>query len=164
MNAQWYALYTKGRHEKFIHGELAKRRIDSFLPTRKIKRRWSDRTVIMEEPLFKSYLFVLTEAKGMTDVLKTKGAVKFVSVQGRPVAVDERVIMSLKSLVSQELALDPFPYLAVGDRVTVTSGIFKGVEGYVVRKDSAKCRLVVSIAAIMASISVEIDSCQVEKV
>ena len=164
MNSQWYALYTRGRHEKFIDGELCRRKIDCFAPTRKIKRRWSDRTVVVEEPLFKSYVFVHTDLEHISDVLRTKGAVKFVSSQGRPITVDERVIASLKTLVSQELALDPFPYLAVGDKITVTGGIFKGIEGYVLRKDQSKCRLVISIAAIMASISVEIDSCLVEKI
>jgi len=45
----WYALYTKSRHEKHINEELDKRNIESFLPLRKIKRRWSDRVKTIEE-------------------------------------------------------------------------------------------------------------------
>jgi len=164
IDLKWYALYTKSRHEKFIDSELKKRRIESFLPLRNIKRRWSDRTVTIEEPLFKSYLFVKTGVLNSREVLKTKGAVKFVSAGAQPVPIQENVILSLRNAVQNNMALDPFPYLSQGDRVIVRSGIFKGIEGFILRKDDKKCRLVISIDALMASVSVEVDSCLVEKV
>ena len=161
---EWYALYTKGRHEKLIDRDLKRKNIESFLPLRKIKKRWSDRVMTVEEPLFKSYIFVKTDLAHTLNVLRIKGAVKFVSIQGSPVPVGEKIILSLKHLVSQDIRIDPFPYLGLGDRVSVCSGIFKGIEGYILRKDDQKCRLVISIDAMMASVSVEVDSCLVEKV
>lgn len=159
----WYALYTRSRHEKFIHAELEKRRIESLLPVRFIKRKWSDRTVTVEEPLFKSYLFVKGNILKFTDVLKTKGAVKFVSAGAYPIPIREAVIESLRTIIQPDIVLDPFPYLKTGNKVYVKSGIFKGIEGFVVRKNEKKCRLVISIDALMASVSVEIDACLVEK-
>ncbi len=164
MENHWYALYTKSRHEKLIDGELQKRRIECFLPLRRIKKRWSDRTVTVEEPLFKSYVFVKGAPQELREALKTKGAVKFISAASAPVPVRQAVIDALKNIVLQDLAVDPFPYLDVGARVGVQSGIFKGIEGHVVRKDSKRCRLVVSIDALKASISVEVDACLVENV
>jgi len=164
LSPRWYALYTRGRHEKSIDAELKKSRIESFLPLRKIKRRWSDRTVFIEEPLFKSYLFVKTDLLQISTVLRAQGAVRFVGSQGRPVVVEDDVITSLKTILLNEMNVDPFPYLAAGDRVYVRSGVFKGVEGYVVRKLDKKCRLIISITAIMASVSVEIDACLIEKI
>ena len=162
MDSQWYALYTKSRHEKLIDGELRKRRIESFLPLRRMKKRWSDRTVTVEEPLFKSYVFVKTDTTRAADVLKTPGAVQFVSAQTRPVPIREDVIAALKVLTEGDIALDPFPYLEVGRRVRVKSGVFKGIEGFVLRKDTRRCRLVISIDALKASISAEVDACLVE--
>ena len=161
---RWYALYTRSRHEKCIDLALQKQGVESYLPLRKIKRRWSDRTVAVEEPFFKSYLFVKTHWEKSADVLKTKGAVKFVSVQGRPLPVDEKVVDSIKNIFQSEIPVDPFPYLNVGERVFVRSGVFKDIEGFIIRKDSKKCRLVISIDALRASMSVEVDSCLVEKV
>lgn len=40
----WYALYTKSRHEKFVESELTNIGIEAFTPTLTIKKRWSDRT------------------------------------------------------------------------------------------------------------------------
>jgi transcription antitermination factor NusG len=161
---KWHALYTKGRHEKFVHSELLKRSIESFLPIRKIKRRWSDRTVSVEEPLFKSYVFVKIDEPHFLDALKVNGVLCFVRAGLRPVSVEEGVIGCLKRIVEEEIAMDPFPYLNTGDRIRVRGGLFQGVEGYVLRKDEKRCRLVISIDAIRASISVEVDSYLVEKV
>ena len=161
---QWYALYTKSRHEKFVRDEIQKRQIESFLPLRFMKRKWSDRMVIVEEPLFKSYLFVKTDFKSFSDVLKTKGAVAFVRSGDGPVPIRESVILSLRNIVQPDIVLDPFPYLKQGDRVYVKSGIFKGTEGFIIRKNDKKCRLVISIDALMTSISVEVDSCLVERI
>lgn len=161
---QWYALYTRSRHEKFIEAELGKRSIEAFLPTRKVKRRWSDRTVTIEEPLFKSYIFVKTDfMTNRLDVLKIKGAVKFVSAGVNPISVEDSVVDSLKRIIQFEIPIDPFPYLDKGDRVCVKSGPFAGTEGYIVQKDNKKCQLVISISAIKSSISVKIDSYLVEK-
>jgi len=162
--ANWFALYTKSRHEKSVQTELGKRSIESFLPMRTIKRRWSDRTVSVEEPLFKSYLFVKTDVFHKTDVLRSKGAVTFVNARGVPIPVEESVISALKGVMKTDIALDPFPYLEKGDRVYVKSGPFQGLEGFIVRKDDGKCRLVISVSAIKSSIAVEIDSALVEKV
>ncbi len=160
----WYALYTKSRHEKLIKRELDKRCIQSFLPTRKIRKNWSDRKITVEEPLFKSYLFVKTDYLKKNDVLKVKGAVTFIKAGTKPVPISEKTISTLRSIVHHEIAADPFPYLDKGDRVCINSGPFKGMEGYVARKDDKKCRVVVSIEAIKSSISIEVDSYLVEKI
>jgi len=164
MMISWYALYTKSRHEKSIAAELHKRRIEAFLPTRKIKKSWSDRTKTVEEPLFKSYLFVKTDYLRKRDVLKVNGAVTFVKAGIKPVTVGDETISSLKTIVRQEISADPFPYLDKGDRVHVNSGPFKGLEGYINRKNDKRCRVVISVSAIRSSISVELDSYLVEKI
>ena len=161
---KWHALYTKSRHEKFISAELQKKGIEAYLPLRRVQRRWSDRNVITEEPVFSSYIFVRSNPLISTEILKTKGAVKFVSAGHEPVVVSPAVIGSLRTIFTQNIQADPFPYLREGERVCVRSGVFKGVEGFIVRKDDKRCRVVISIDAIMSSISFEVDSCLVEKV
>jgi len=160
----WYALYTKSRYEKFINQELANRNIESFLPTRKIKRRWSDRLVTIEEPLFTSYIFVKTEPINRIAALRVKGAIKFVSAGLNPIPIEEDVILSLKNIVQNEISIDSFPYLDKGDRVCIKSGPFKGTEGFIILKNDKRCQLVISIAAIKSSVSIAIDSYLVEKV
>ena len=161
-NRHWCALYTRSRHEKSIAAELQKKSVEAFLPLQAIRRKWSDRTVTVEEPLFKSYLFVKTDFLGSREVLKTKGAVTFVNASGYPVPIQESVIGSLKAAVQSGVPLEPFPYIREGDRVYVRAGIFRGMEGFVIRKNDRKCRVVISIDALRASASLEVDAALVE--
>ena len=159
---KWYALYTRSRHEKFVDGELAKKGIETFLPLRKITRRWSDRRKIIEEPLFKGYLFVRAPFSGRWTVLNTKGAVRFVGPSADPLEVPERDLAAVRRFIEEEIPIDPFPYLKEGERVYVRSGPFKGAEGFILRKDK-HCRLVISLDMLMQSVSIQIDQACVEK-
>lgn len=159
---RWFALYTKSRHEKLLCGELTKKSIETFLPLRKITRRWSDRNKIIEEPLFKSYLFVRIPWRERWSVLNTAGAVRFVGPRmSDPLEVPERELASIKRFVENEIQIDPFPYLKAGDRVYIRSGPLKGAEGFIVRKGK-HCRLVISLDLLMQSVSVEVDEACVE--
>jgi transcription antitermination factor NusG len=64
----WYALYTKPRWEKKIHKLLQQKGIESYCPLNKVRRKWSDRIKVVEEPLFKSYIFVRVEESLKTEV------------------------------------------------------------------------------------------------
>lgn len=160
----WYALYTRSRHEKLVDRELHKKGISTFLPLRQITRNWSDRKKVITEPLFKGYLFVQTSLRDKTEVLKTVGAVSFVGSRGRePISVPEKEIAAIQAFIKEDIQIDPFPYLKEGARVYVRSGSFKGVEGFIVRKDR-HCRLVISLDLLMQSISIEIDQSCVEPI
>ena len=165
VNPGWFALYTKSRHEKIVSRELEKKHIETFLPIRRIERRWSDRNKIIEEPLFKGYLFVHMPWTARMDVLNTVGAVSFVGKRpDQPaVHVPEIQLENIKRFLNENIQVDPFPYLKEGQRVYVRSGTFKGTEGFVVRK-GRHCRLVISLDVLMQSISIEIDQACVEPV
>ena len=161
--SRWFALYTRSRHEKFVDDELTKKGLQTFLPLRKITRRWSDRRKIIEEPLFKGYLFVRAPFADRWAILNTKGVVRFVGPPSDPVEVPERELDAVRRFMNEEIPVDPFPYLKEGERVYVRSGPFKGVEGFILRKDK-HCRLVISLDMLMQSISIQIDQACVEKV
>ncbi len=160
---QWFALYTRSRHEKFLDSELKQKGIETFLPLRKITRRWSDRYQQIEEPLFKGYLFVRIPLMDRYQVLNTKGAVCLVGKGAEAVAVPERELDLVRRFIEEEIPVDPFPYLKEGERVYVRSGPFKGAEGFILRKDR-HCRLVISLDLLMQSISIEIDQANVEPI
>ena len=158
----WYALHARSRHEKLVNTELQKKGIETFLPLRKFKRHWSDRIKEIEEPLFKGYLFVRIPLKNRFNVLETRGSVRLVGFHW-PAPVPEKDLDAVRRFVDEEIAVDPYPYLTQGNRVYVRSGAFKGVEGFIVRKNR-ETRLVISLDLLFQSVSVEIDEALVEKV
>jgi len=160
--SDWYALYTRPRHEKQVLQELASKSIEAFLPTYKVRRRWSDRYKIVEEPLFKSYLFVKVDFdRRYHETLRPYGAVGFITFAGRPAQIPESEIDAIRRLVDSELAYDPHPYLKVGRRVRVCSGPLEGCEGILVRKKGL-ARLVLSVNLLQQSVSAELDADCVE--
>ena len=161
---RWFALYTRSRHEKLVHRELQKRGIETFLPLRRVTRHWSDRKKLIEEPLFKGYLFVHVPLVERWTILNTTGVVSFVGKKpSDPVPVPDEELATIRRFIDEHIQVDPFPYLKEGERVYVRSGLFKGAEGFVVRKDK-HCRLVISLDLLMQSISIEIDQACMEPV
>ena len=159
---RWYALYTRSRHEKIVDRELQKKGIETFLPLRQIMSQWSDRKKMIEQPLFSSYLFVKFPLKERWTILNTTGAVSLVGKSAAsPHEVPYTELQAIQKFVTEKIQIDPFPYLKEGQRVYVRTGPFKGVEGFIVRKDN-HCRLVVSLDLLMQSISIVIDQMNVE--
>jgi transcription elongation factor/antiterminator RfaH len=158
----WYAVYTRPRHEKHVLQELTEKRIEVFLPTYKVRRRWSDRYKIVDEPLFKNYLFVHVDYdRRYHDTLRPYGAVAFVSFDGKPAQIPDAEIEAIRRLVSCEVPYSPHPYLKVGRRVRVRSGPLTGCEGIFVRKKNV-ARLVLSVDLLQQAVSAEIDADCVE--
>jgi transcription antitermination factor NusG len=160
---RWYALHTRSRHEKLVNEELSKKGIETFLPLRKITRHWSDRAKEIELPLFSGYLFVNIPLKEKLKVLGTRGSVRLVGFHLYPSPVPEGELSAVRRFVEEEIPIDPYPYLARGDRVYVRSGPLKGIEGFIVRKDK-HMRLVISLDLLMQSVSMQIDEALVEKI
>jgi transcription antitermination factor NusG len=151
----WYAIYTKSRHEKLVESELLKKGLEAFTPKLTIKSKWSDRTKLIEEPLFKSYCFVrfsINNSNIRNEILAQKGVVSIVRFNNQYVPVEGSVISSLKILIENNLKLDPCPFLKEGDKVVIRKGSLKGVEGYIVEKRDKNTALVISIDSIASSV------------
>src|SRR6267378_327195 len=56
--ARWYAAYTSANHEKRVAEQLGVREVEHFLPLYESVRRWKDRRVTLQLPLFPGYIFV----------------------------------------------------------------------------------------------------------
>ena len=157
----WYALYTRPRHEKQVQQELTNQRIEAYLPTQKIRRRWSDRYKIVEEPLFKNYLFVRSDGEHYRKALSPYGAVSFVTVEGEPAIIPDEELEALKILVTSEIPHNPYPYMKAGRKIRLKYGPMEGCEGVLVRKRGLT-RLVVTVHLLQRSIEAEVDAAWIE--
>src|SRR5215475_13601522 len=75
-----YALHTRSRHEKRVASELEQKGITTFLPLISEMRKWSDRRMKVELPLFSCYVFVNIPKSPETrvSVLRTPGVLTIV--------------------------------------------------------------------------------------
>ena len=88
----WYVIYTKPRWEKKVYSLLIDKDIEAYCPLNRVRRKWSDRIKWVEEPLFKSYVFVKVTEENLSSVRLIHGVVNFVSWLGRPAVVKNKEI------------------------------------------------------------------------
>jgi transcriptional antiterminator RfaH len=130
----WYAIYTKSRNEKKAHAALASSGIDSFLPLIKNLKQWSDRKKWVEEPLFRSYLFVHITSGDYYNVLNAFGVVRYVTFEGKAVPVPPQQILAIKQYInSEEILTEGNKVFEKGDKVEIFRGALKGLTGHLIR-------------------------------
>lgn len=157
-NYQWYALYTRANGEKKLFESLQEKKIECYLPLRKVLKVWSDRKKWVEEPLFKSYLFVKVSYKEFFNVLNTPGVVCYVCFGGRAQAIPHQEIINIQNFLDQcdrEITLT-YERIQKGVTVEVLYGSLKGVKGEVInicgqtrlllRVDTLNCCLYANIS------------------
>jgi transcription antitermination factor NusG len=154
--SRWYAVYTSANHEKRVAEQMAQRSVEHFLPQYASVRRWKDRRVQLDLPLFPGYVFVRFALRDRLRVLKIPSVVCLVSFGGQPAALPDEIVTQLREGLAGKLRVEPHPYLTVGRRVRVLRGSLAGTEGILVRKKGS-FRVVLSLELIQRSIAVEVD-------
>ena len=131
---KWLVVYTKPRWEKKVHTALLKKGIEAYCPLNKVRRKWSDRMKTIEEPLFKSYVFVKVEVKEMTDVRFVDGVLNYVYWNGKPAIVREEEIVEIKKFLSEYEDVEVSSIeLKPADAVVLNTGVLMGETGRVLR-------------------------------
>lgn len=158
---RWYAVYTCPRHEKTVAERLENKSIEVFLPTSVMESRWKDRTVRIESPLFPGYVFTRIRLGERGKVLTVPGVVRMLSYHGAPASIDDAELESVRLCVERGVRLEVRPFLEVGERVRVRSGLLEGVEGVIARCKDARS-LIVPVSLIHQSVAIEMDAILLE--
>ena len=159
---QWFAVWTRSRHEQVVREQLQNKQIDAFLPTITRWSRWKDRKKKIDWPLFPGYCFARFDPNDVLPILKCSGVVNIISFEGKPAAIPEYELDSIRLLVGSDLQFDPCPMIREGMMVEVVHGPLKGVVGRLTRKDAPRARLVLSVDLIGQAVSVEVDAADVK--
>lgn len=154
---RWFAVYTCANRERQVARHLASREIEHFLPCYESVREWSDRRVKLQMPLFPGYLFVHSALRQKLRIMTVPGVVNLVGVAGQPVPLAAETIDALRNAI-QRVAAQPFPYLTVGQPVSIRGGPLKGLKGVLVRHKSGT-RVVISIDLIERAFIADVPAC-----
>ena len=95
----WHAIYVKSRAEKKVLMQLEDMGITAYLPMITQVKQWSDRRKKVQEPLFRSYVFVYSNEKEYIPILNVFGVVRFVTFEHKAVVVPENQIIAIKKFV-----------------------------------------------------------------
>jgi transcription elongation factor/antiterminator RfaH len=162
---RWFAVYVRSRHEARVAKHFKDREIEFFLPLYKEERKWSDRKVEIQLPLFPGYLFVRMRRtlETLFRVVEVPGVITIVGRGSSPEALEDAEIDQLKQAMSNGHKPQPHKLMKAGDKVKITRGPLQGAEGFLVR-EKGKHRVVLTIGTIERSMSVEVDMSAVEPI
>lgn len=163
--APWLILYTKPRFEKKVAQKLEEMKMDYFLPLHKTLKQWSDRRKWVEEPLFKSYLFVKHHPAQYYDILNIPGSVKFIHFNGELASIRASKIDEIKLLLSHFSDVDvvQMQHVEPADEVRVIAGPLQGLKGKALEY-KGKQVLAVEVEHIGQSLIVQLPVRYLEKV
>ena len=161
---QWYALYTKSRHESCVNNLLAKKSVESFFPQMHVLSRRKDRRKMIDVPMFPGYLFVKTvlNSPEHLSILKSPGAVILIGNTHGAIPIPEESIASLMILTNKD-ALEIGPCYHEGDLVMIMNGPFVGVTGIFCRQKGGG-KVMVNIDALGQSVAVELEMADIQLV
>jgi transcription antitermination factor NusG len=161
LDLQWYAAYTCANHEKRVREQLEQRSIESYLPLYESVRRWKDRRMLLELPLFSGYVFVRMALVDRLRVLQVPSVVRVVGFNGHLTALPDSEIEALRNGLTGGVRAEPHPFLIAGRRVRIKAGPLQGREGILIRR-KGRLRVVLSIELIQRSIVVDVEVADVE--
>jgi len=151
----WWVGHTKARSEKALAWDLLHANIDYFLPMIKRVTFSGGRKRHGMQPLFPGYVFICGDQSARYRALLTHRLCQAIPVVDRQHLVDE--LSAIELAIKSGLALEQYPFAAVGNRCRVAKGPLQGIQGVVIRRNNTT-RLVLQVSVLGNGASLEIDT------
>jgi transcription antitermination factor NusG len=141
---QWHVIYSKPRNEKKVQAALAEAGFEVYCPLNKTRRKWSDRYKVVEEPLFRSYVFIKINGNQLYDILKFDGVVRFLYWNRKPAIVREEEIELIKRFLGEHesVRLESTEF-QVDQAVTFTASNLVGQQGKVLEVRNKEVKVLI---------------------
>ena len=156
----WYAIWTKSHSEQLVADQLSAKGLEVFLPKLSVWSRRGGVKHLIQVPMFTGYVFLneAVDKNTYLDVIKARGVVRLLGERwDRLSPVSHHEIEALQAVIDAGLTITPHSYLREGQRVRITAGPLKGVEGLLVENKAEKGILVLSVDLLQRSVAVQID-------
>ncbi len=163
-NPRWYVFYVHSRKEKVANDLLNLYGFRTYLPLERKLKETKNRKRWVEEPLFKSYIFVKIRRNQLYDVLQTTYITTYVKFEGEPATVREEDLLFIKRMLITQTSFEIVSgQMEVGKEVTLKTGPFKGFKGNVA-EIRGKNSIVVQLTQLNSNIVISLkDIEEVEK-
>jgi transcription antitermination factor NusG len=160
---RWFALQVKPRFEKVVSRNLRAKGFEDFLPVYRRRHQWSDRVKEIELPLFPGYVFCHFDVDDRLPILLVPGVTSVVGFGKAPTPIEDVELENLRSILNSGVGFQPWPFVSVGQTVSIEHGALEGLEG-IVSTVKNEYRLIVSVSLLQRSVAVEIDRACVKPV
>jgi transcription antitermination factor NusG len=161
--SNWYALYTRPRWEKKVVTLLKRKGVETYCPFNRTIKQWSDRKKVVEEPLFKSYVFVRIPDADQWLVKSVDGVINIVHWLGKPAVIPENEIEVIKRFLYdfEDVRIEKTE-VNLNDKVRILNGPMMCMEGNVVEIKYKSVKVI--LPSLGYAMVAEIDKSNLEKV
>ncbi|MDR2678111.1 MAG: transcription/translation regulatory transformer protein RfaH [Zoogloeaceae bacterium] len=129
----WFLIHTKPRQEVCALENLERQGYECYLPLLRVEKLRRRQVVVTEEALFPRYLFIRlgeeSTGKSWHPIRSTRGVSQLVRFGSEPARVADELIDLIREKESATDTEAPRALYQPGDRLTITSGAFAGVDG-----------------------------------
>lgn len=155
LDVPWHVLHVRSNAEKRVAQFLSMREVEAYLPLYRERVKWTDRTMVVERPLFTGYVFTRYSAETKLRVITTPGVVRSLGEDERDL-VSSTELEKIQAALTKGYPLRPHPRVVAGMRVRVRTGVFEGVIGTVTELRQ-QCKVVLALSAVRQCFSLEQD-------
>jgi transcriptional antiterminator NusG len=155
----WYAVWTRSNYERVVCDQLSALGFSAFLPELGMWSKRQGQMRVLQTPMFPGYLFVRDrmDKHAYISMLNVRGLVRILENGWTKLTpVPDHEVQSIEQVMQSGVPMFPHA-LHDGDRVRVTEGPLKGVEGVFVQDKPDSGRLIVSVGLLGRGISMEVD-------
>ena len=156
----WYAVWTRSHSERLVVDQLSAKGFATFLPEMGIWSKRQGQMHVIPTPMFPGYLFVRQrmDKHAYIEMLKVRGLVRILEDGwNRLTPIADHEVEAVQRVVEAKVPVFPHGPLFEGDRVRVTEGPLKNVEGTFIQDRPGCGRLVVSVGLLGRGVAVEVD-------
>lgn len=158
----WYAIHTNPKQEDRAHYNLQDMGVESFAP--RIKQRSNSRRAntpgYLVKSMFPGYIFARFEImRWLHKVRFTRGVHSVVNCDGKPLPIEGEIIAAIQLRVAEDGFVKLNDEFTPGEKVIITSGVFKGLAGMFERKlkDSERVVILLNTIGYQANLTLDVD-------
>lgn len=161
----WYAIHTHPRQEIRADSNLRAWRVETLAPMLKTDGSGGGALLKVVKPLFPRYIFARFKASELLHkVTYTRGVNSVVSFGGNPTPVDDLIIDTIRSRITEDGYVRLYEKLEAGDAVVIKAGPFKDFKGIFEREIRHTDRVMLLLDAINYQSRIEIPRGMVQKI
>jgi transcription termination/antitermination protein NusG len=155
----WYALYTRSHCEQLVCDQLGAKGFQILLPRIEVWSQRAGKRHLISVPMFPGYLFLrhALDKESYICVRQARGVIRILGERWDRLSVIPDVeIEAIRSVIHASIPVMPHPYLRQGQRVRITRGPLRGVEGILIQSKPTKGVLILSVDLLQRSVAVEV--------
>lgn len=153
-DGNWIAVQIKVSSARKTEDALRVRGYETFLPLCTAARTES-RYITLGRPLLPGYLFCRYVHFPRFPIVTAPGVLRIVGLGKTPIPVPDGDIERIRRVIASQYYTEPWRFLQSGNRVVITQGPLRGIDGIVMGARGA-ARLVVSVELLQRSIAITI--------